>query len=86
MTCPASSLDCEDSCSAAPNTWLAAEPFAFSSRARIEKEGLGDALAARGRDNVQISVKASKRFASTGGWGYGQFENGVANQSEPACY
>ncbi|MGO4112301.1 cytochrome P460 family protein [Rhizobium ruizarguesonis] len=33
--------------------------------------------------NVQISVKASKRYADSGGWGYGQFENGVANQSEP---
>jgi hypothetical protein len=33
--------------------------------------------------NVQISVKDSKRFADSGGWGYGQFENGAANQSEP---
>jgi hypothetical protein len=33
--------------------------------------------------NVQISVKDSKRFADSGGWGYGQFENGDANQSEP---
>ncbi|PZM08322.1 cytochrome P460 family protein [Rhizobium tubonense] len=33
--------------------------------------------------NVQISVKDSKRYAESGGWGYGQFENGVANQSEP---
>jgi len=33
--------------------------------------------------NVQISVKDSKKFADSGGWGYGQFENGVANQSEP---
>ena len=30
--------------------------------------------------NVQVSVKNSKRFAASGGWGYGQFENGVANQ------
>lgn len=29
--------------------------------------------------NVQVSVKDSKRYASTGGWGYGQFEKGVAN-------
>jgi hypothetical protein len=33
--------------------------------------------------NVQISVKDSRRFRDTGGWGYGQFENGVANASEP---
>ncbi|WP_250483272.1 cytochrome P460 family protein [Caballeronia sp. GaOx3] len=29
--------------------------------------------------NVQIEVKDSKRYANTGGWGYGQFENGKAN-------
>ena len=33
--------------------------------------------------NVQISVKDSKRYAETGGWGYGQFEAGVANRSLP---
>ncbi len=33
--------------------------------------------------NVQISIKDSKKYANTGGWGYGQFENGVANPSEP---
>ena len=32
--------------------------------------------------NVQIEIKDSKRFASTGGWGYGQFEEGKANPSE----
>ncbi|TAU83229.1 cytochrome P460 family protein [Rhizobium leguminosarum] len=32
--------------------------------------------------NVQISVKDSKKYADTGGWGYGQFEKGIANQSE----
>jgi Cytochrome P460 len=31
--------------------------------------------------NVQISVKDSKKYASTGGWGYGQFEDGKANPS-----
>jgi hypothetical protein len=39
--------------------------------------------------NVQISVKDSTKYADSGGWGYGQFENGVANQSEPllkSCY
>jgi hypothetical protein len=29
--------------------------------------------------NVQVSVKDSRRFAASGGWGYGQFEKGVAN-------
>lgn len=29
--------------------------------------------------NVQVSVKDSKRYAQSGGWGYGQFENGVPN-------
>ncbi|WP_206667866.1 cytochrome P460 family protein [Sphingomonas glacialis] len=31
--------------------------------------------------NVQIEVKDSRRYAATGGWGYGQFENGIANPS-----
>jgi hypothetical protein len=30
--------------------------------------------------NVQVSVKDSKRYPGSGGWGYGQFENGLANQ------
>ncbi|WP_380871606.1 cytochrome c oxidase subunit III [Sphingomonas sp. DBB INV C78] len=30
--------------------------------------------------NVQLSVKDSKRYAASGGWGYGQFENSVANK------
>jgi hypothetical protein len=29
--------------------------------------------------NIQVSVKDSKRYAATGGWGYGQFEKGVAS-------
>lgn len=29
--------------------------------------------------NVQIAVKDSKRYAGSGGWGYGQFENGKPN-------
>ncbi|WP_100963242.1 cytochrome P460 family protein [Bosea sp. FBZP-16] len=33
--------------------------------------------------NVQISVKDSKKYADSDGWGYGQFENGIANQSIP---
>ena len=32
--------------------------------------------------NVQISLKDSERFASTGGSGYGQFEGGKPNGSE----
>jgi hypothetical protein len=30
--------------------------------------------------NVQISVKDARRFAATGGWGYGQFESGKPNK------
>jgi hypothetical protein len=33
--------------------------------------------------NLQFSVKDSGKYADTGGWGYGQFENGMANPSEP---
>jgi hypothetical protein len=29
--------------------------------------------------SVQVEVKDSVRFATTSGWGYGQFENGIAN-------
>ncbi|WP_431272198.1 cytochrome P460 family protein [Dankookia sp. P2] len=32
--------------------------------------------------NVQISVKDSRRYAGTGGWGYGQFEDGKPNRSD----
>jgi hypothetical protein len=32
--------------------------------------------------NVQFSVKDSRRYAATGGWGYGQFEDGKPNRSE----
>lgn len=31
--------------------------------------------------NVQVEVKDSKRYAATGGWGYGQFEEGKVNTS-----
>jgi hypothetical protein len=30
-----------------------------------------------------LLVKDSKQYADSGGWEYGQFENVVANQSEP---
>jgi hypothetical protein len=33
--------------------------------------------------NVQLSVKNSKRYPTTGGWGYGQFEGGKAT-ADPA--
>lgn len=42
--------------------------------------------------NVQISVKDSRLYTASGGWGYGQFENGKANvdrastQSCAACH
>ena len=39
--------------------------------------------------NVQVSVKDSKRYAASGGWGYGQFDNGVANRNATltqACF
>jgi hypothetical protein len=32
--------------------------------------------------NVQVSAKDSKRYAASGGWGYGQFEGGRANPDE----
>ena len=32
--------------------------------------------------NVQVSVKDSRRYALTGGWGYGQFEDGKPNRNE----
>ncbi|NEU13173.1 cytochrome P460 family protein [Methylobacterium sp. BTF04] len=31
--------------------------------------------------NVQIDVKDSTKYAASGGWGYGQFENGRVNPS-----
>ena len=33
--------------------------------------------------NIQVSVKDSKRYAASGGWGYGQFEGGLPNK-DPA--
>ncbi len=32
--------------------------------------------------NVQVSVKDSRLYAASGGWGYGQFDSGKANPSE----
>lgn len=31
--------------------------------------------------NVQVSVKDSKRYPATAGWGYGQFENGLPTKN-----
>lgn len=31
--------------------------------------------------NIQIEAKDSRKYASTSGWGYGQFENGTPNPS-----
>ena len=38
--------------------------------------------------NVQFMVKDSKRYAATGGWGFGQFTNGKpVNEAEPeTCF
>lgn len=39
--------------------------------------------------NVQFSVKDATRYAETGGWGYGQFEDGKPNHSAAlmeTCY
>lgn len=39
--------------------------------------------------NVQVSVKDSKRYAATGGWGYGQFEANRPNRNPAvvqACF
>ncbi len=32
--------------------------------------------------NVQVSVKDARRYTSSGGWGYGQFDNGRSNPDE----
>ncbi|MGF7153370.1 cytochrome P460 family protein [Novosphingobium gossypii] len=32
--------------------------------------------------NVQVSVKDARRYAASGGWGYGQFDNGRPNPDE----
>lgn len=39
--------------------------------------------------NVQFMLKDSKKYAATGGWGFGQFEAGKANRSDAlpkACF
>lgn len=39
--------------------------------------------------NVQVSVKDAKRYAASGGWGYGQFEGGLPNRDAAvvqACF
>lgn len=32
--------------------------------------------------NVQVSIKDARRYASSGGWGYGQFDDGRPNPDE----
>jgi hypothetical protein len=44
--------------------------------------GQAQSFVAGSPTNVQFSVKDSKKFADTGGWGYGQFEGGKPNRSE----
>lgn len=41
--------------------------------------GRAQSFVAGDATNVQIARKDAKRYAATGGWGYGQFENGRAN-------
>ncbi|MBL6080474.1 cytochrome P460 family protein [Belnapia sp. T18] len=44
--------------------------------------GQAQSFVAGATTNVQFSVKDSQRYARTGGWGYGQFEDGKPNRSE----
>lgn len=44
-----------------------------------EAFGRSQSFVAGDPTNVQISVKDSRKYAATGGWGYGQFEKGKAN-------
>lgn len=44
--------------------------------------GQAQSFVAGAPTNVQISVKDSRRYASTGGWGFGQFEGGKPNRDE----
>lgn len=52
----------------------------YESSARNDKVFLApQSFAAGTPTNVQVSVKDAKRYAATGGWGYGQFEYGRPN-------
>jgi len=44
--------------------------------------GKAQSFVAGAPTNVQIEVKDSRRYAATGGWGYGQFVDGRADPSE----
>lgn len=41
--------------------------------------GRSQSFVAGAPTNVQIEVKDTRKFSKSGGWGYGQFENGRAN-------
>jgi hypothetical protein len=45
-------------------------------------------VAGRPKNGVQFMVKDSKKYASTGGWGYGQFDDGQAASASmlQSCY
>jgi len=57
--------------------------FRRASAGRLSPDALEKLLAgsfvAGAATNVQFMVKDSKKYASTGGWGYGQFTNGKAD-------
>ena len=45
-------------------------------------------VAGHPKNGVQFMVKDSKKYASTGGWGYGQFDDGKPASDEvmKACF
>ena len=53
-----------------------------SSDANNAAFGQAQSFVAGAATNVQFSVKDSKKYGSTNGWGYGQFEGGKANPSD----
>jgi len=50
-----------------------------SSTRNDEIFGRAQSFVAGEPTNVQIELKDARKFPATGGWGYGQFENGKAN-------
>ena len=51
--------------------------------------GQAQSFVAGSATNVQFSIKDSNKYATTGGWGFGQFEDGKPNRSEAllnACF
>lgn len=53
-----------------------------SSAANDAAFGQAQSFVAGPPTNVQFSVKDSRRYADTGGWGFGQFEGGKPNRDE----